>query len=149
MNYINKLYKFMYGRYGIDNLYRFLGVIYLILILINIFIKSNILTVIELILVFIIIYRVFSKNITKRKKENELYLKIKNKIINIFNISKTKITKKEYHIYKKCPKCKTTLRLPLPEKRGIHHVKCPKCKKRITIFTLRKEKIEIIRKKAK
>ena len=31
------------------------------------------------------------------------------------------------HIYKKCSKCKTTLKLPIPYERGIKHTKCPKC----------------------
>ena len=133
----------MSGRYGIDNLYYFLGIIYLLLILINIFFKNNIITIIELLLVTISIYRAFSKNINKRRKENQKYLNIKNNITKIFK------NKSKYYLYRKCPKCKTTLRLPLPQKRGFHHVKCPKCKKRLTIFTHRKEKIEVIRKKAK
>ncbi len=51
------------------------------------------------------------------------------------------------HIYKKCPKCKTTLKLPIPYERGIKHTNCPKCKKRLTLFVLKKQKIEIIKNK--
>ena len=43
----NKLRTFMIGRYGIDDLYKVLLVIYTILILINIFIRSKIIAVIE------------------------------------------------------------------------------------------------------
>ena len=50
------------------------------------------------------------------------------------------------HIYKKCPKCKTILKLPVPSERGIKHAKCPSCKKRVTLFTLKKLKIEVIKK---
>ena len=44
----NKLRTFMIGRYGIDDLYKVLLVIYTILILINIFIRSKIITVIKI-----------------------------------------------------------------------------------------------------
>ena len=68
----------MIGRYGIDDLYKVLLVIYTILILINIFIRSKIIAVIEVLLIIIMIYRVLSKNIYQRRKENDMYLKIKN-----------------------------------------------------------------------
>ena len=49
------------------------------------------------------------------------------------------------HIYKKCHKCKTTLKLPLPSKKGIKHAKCPHCGNRVTLLTLKYQKIEIIK----
>jgi len=64
----NKLRTFMIGRYGIDDLYKVLLVIYTILILINIFIRSKIIAVIEVLLIIIMIYRVLS-NISKKKRK--------------------------------------------------------------------------------
>jgi|GEM_PF-4114452 len=64
----NKLRTFMIGRYGIDELYKVLLVIYTILILINIFIRSKIIAVIEVLLIIIMIYRVLSKNIYQKRK---------------------------------------------------------------------------------
>lgn len=90
------------------------------------------------------IYRVFSKNINLRKKENKLYIKLKNKVTKPFINIKRNLNDK-HHVYVKCFKCKTTLKLPLPSKIGIKHAKCPKCKKRLTFFTFKKEKIEIIK----
>ena len=84
----NKLRTFMIGRYGIDDLYKVLLVIYTILILINIFIRSKIIAVIEVLLIIIMIYRVLSKNIYQRRKENDMYLKIKNKILSTYNYNK-------------------------------------------------------------
>ena len=69
----NKLRTFMIGRYGIDDLYKVLLVIYTILILINIFIRSKIIAVIEVLLIIIMIYRVLSKNIYQRRKENDKF----------------------------------------------------------------------------
>ena len=56
MNYINKFQKFMYGRYGIDELYTFLFKVYLFLFIINIFIRSSILTYLELFIRLALIY---------------------------------------------------------------------------------------------
>ncbi len=139
----DKIRKFMYGRYGPDELYRFQLILYLITIFISIFIKSKILSVIQLLLIISIFFRPMSKKIYKRSNENQIYLKIKNKMAKPFINVKRNIKDKD-HIYKKCRKCKTTLKLPLPSKRGIKHAKCPHCGKRITLFTLKKEKIEII-----
>ena len=142
----NKLINFMYGRYGVDELYKFLFTLYIITFIINIFLKNLIIDIISIIIVVIIFYRVFSKNIYKRSKENRNYLKAKKAITKPINNLKRNIKDKD-HIYKKCSKCKTTLKLPVPYERGIKHTKCPKCKKRITFLVLKKQKIEIIKNK--
>ena len=146
MNFINRIKKFMYNRYGADDLYNFLFKIYITLLIIDLFIKFNPLIYFELFLLLIILYRFFSKNLSKRREENRKFLKIKNKITS--PIKKTlKQIKDKNNIYKKCPKCKTILRLPLPNQYGIKHVKCPKCKRKLTVFCFKKEKIEIIKNK--
>lgn len=143
MKFLNKIQKFMYGRYGADELNRFLLNIHLILLILNIFIKSEIITILELVIITIEFYRLFSRKIYVRSNENQKFLKLKKKFIAPFLNIKRNIKDKD-HIYKKCRKCKTTLKLPLPSKRGIKHAKCPHCKSRVTLFTLKKEKIEII-----
>lgn len=134
--------KFMYGRYGVDALYNFLFKSYLVIFIINLFIKSSILSLLEIILVIIIFYRFFSKNKYKRMYENNKYLSIKNNLSKILNSLITKY--KDGFIYKRCPKCKKLLKLPIPYSRGIKEVICPKCKKNFKMLVLRKEKIEII-----
>ena len=134
----------MYGRYGPDDLYKLLFKLYIALIFINIFINSRILLLLELLVIFIMFYRFFSKNIYKRSRENQKYLKLKKKLLKPFSNINRNIKDKD-HIYKKCRKCKTTLKLPVPSKRGIKHAKCPKCKRRVTVLALKKLKIEIIK----
>ena len=142
MKYIERFRKFMKGRYGPDELYNFLFKLYIALVILNLFLNSIILFVIELLLIVFIFYRFFSKKIYVRSNENQRYLKLKKRIINIFKRNKNK---DKNHIYKKCYKCKTILKLPLPTKRGIKKAKCPKCGKRIRFFTFKQDKIEIIR----
>ena len=54
MKFLTRLYKFMYGRYGIDELYHFLFFLYLFIVVADLFIKNNILFWIELLLLIII-----------------------------------------------------------------------------------------------
>ena len=118
MNFIYKIAKFMYGRYGIDNLSKFIFKIIFILFLFNILFRTYILLIIELFLLVLVISRILSKNIYRRNKENQIYHKIKNQILKPFQNIKRNMHDKD-HIYKKCRKCKKVLKLPLPEKRGI------------------------------
>jgi len=134
MNFIYKFRNFMNGRYGTDELNSFIFKIYVLLLIINIFIKSNIIFYIELFLLLIILLRYFSKNIYKRGRENRAFLNIKNKLIF-----------KDDKIYRRCHKCKIKLKLPLPSKIGIKKVKCPECGHRNKFIILRREKIDIIR----
>ena len=146
MKYYQKFYNFMRNRYGTDLLEKDLMKFYFILIIIDLFVNSYVLLGLELFLFIIIIFRFFSKNIKKRRKENDKYYKIKEKLKKPFkNISRNYKDRNDY-IYRKCHKCKTILRLPLPPKRGFRCAKCPKCKERVKVFTLRKQKQEIIRK---
>ena len=144
MRFIEKFQKFMYGRYARpDELYKFLFWMYFILLIIDLFVNNMVLTVLELIIIVTIFYRLFSKNIYKRSNENQKFLKMRNKLLKPFSNIKRNIKDKD-HVYKKCPKCKTVLKLPVPTERGIKHAKCPNCKKRVTLFTLKKLKVEII-----
>ncbi len=142
MNNFNNMFRFATKRNGIDELEKLLIIIYLILFITSIFIKNLYLDLACVLLVVIIVFRFLSKNITSRDKENNRYLKIKNTLL----LKNRKNNKNDDNIYKKCSKCHTILRLPLPSKRGIKHVKCPKCGKRLTVVALRKLKVEVIRK---
>lgn len=145
---MNKIYNFMNGRYGIDDIYKDGLILYIILVILNIFVKSTILNVLQLILILTLLYRAFSKQVNIRIRENNKYLKIKRKMLKPIKDIK-KYLKDDYHIYKKCHHCNTILKLPIPNKRGIKHSKCPTCKKRNTFLILKKIKVEIIKNKNK
>lgn len=140
MKFINKIQKFMYGRYRSDELYMFLFKIYLVLFIVNLFLKLEVLTYIELVLVFIMLYRFFSKNLYKRRCENIVFLNIRKRVLKPFDAIIRNVKDKRY-VYKRCFKCKTILKLPLPSKRGIKKAKCPHCGNRVRLFTLKKDKI--------
>ena len=119
--FINKIYKYMNGRYGVDDLYRFLLILCLVIIIINMFVGSEILRILELIVFIYAIYRVLSKDRYRRSKENKKYLEVKDKIFGYFKYIKRRYNDRNTHMYKKCPKCRQKIRLPL--KKGKHMVK--------------------------
>ena len=136
----------------VDDLNKFLLIIDIILIIVSFFIKTFILDLIKFIILGIVIFRLVSKNKQQRAKENKIYQKIIKTITKPFTNIIRNFKDRKTHVYKKCSKCKTTLKLPLPKKRGINHAKCPECSNRVTIITLRKQqeekiKVEVIKKK--
>lgn len=122
---------FMAGRYGIDRLYYFLLAICSILIIINFFVNSLAISIIESLLFVYAIYRVLSRNIYKRQAENEKFIKLWDKPKKFINLQKCKIRDRKTHVYRKCPSCKNNLRLP--KEKGKHTVSCPCCKHRFDV----------------
>ena len=120
----HKLQRFMIGRYGIDELYRFLFIVYTVLLIINCFLRSSAISVILWILLIYTIFRIVSKDISARQRENARYLVLKNKAYKFFRNAKER-AKDKNHVYRKCPHCKATLRFP--RKKGNHNAICPKC----------------------
>lgn len=141
MKFGDRYIKFMKDRYGIDELYKFLLLICFVLLVINTFVSNNIIRLFEVLLIVIIFYRYMSKNIKLRKKENDKYLEIKDKIIKLFDYNKKKYKDRNTHMYKKCPKCKQKIRLPL--KKGKHTVKCSNCGNRFDVACHKDEKIKV------
>ena len=143
MKFQDRLQKFMKGRYGSDDLYNFLFFLYVLLFIINLFVNCNIISVIELLVIVVMFYRFFSKKIYVRSNENQNFLKLKKALLRPFGNLKRNFKDKE-HVYKRCSKCKTILKLPLPSKRGLNKAKCPHCNNSVSLFTLKKERIDII-----
>lgn len=122
----------MYGRYGTDKLGTVMLVSYVVLIFVHtvlsFFIDSVwfdlIIWLVSIALVVTIFYRMFSRNIAKRRRENE-------KFCGFFRLRKNKFKDRKTHVYRKCPQCGAVLRLP--RAKGKHPVVCPRCKNRFTV----------------
>ncbi|MBR3967474.1 MAG: IS1 family transposase [Clostridia bacterium] len=123
----DKFIRFMYGRYGADELYRFLTIVFYVLFFLNLFIGSYILSAFIIALLVFMTYRVFSKNIMARRAENEKYLAIKRSFKGFMKLQKNKWRDRKTHVYKKCPHCGAVLRFP--KRRGEHSAVCPSCKR--------------------
>ena len=129
----NALYRFMYGRYGTDKLntvllwtYAVLVIAYMIVFL---FVEENpfiyiCYLLISWALIGIVIFRTMSRNIAKRRAENQ-------KFTGFFKLWKNKWRDRKTHVYRKCKRCRAVLRLP--KAKGKHTVVCPKCKNRFEV----------------
>jgi len=126
----NAMYRFMYGRYGVDQLYKFSFGVFIVLIFARLFIKNSTASMIVLVLQWALMvwmfFRAFSKNHYKRRAENDVYLKVTRPIREFIRLQKNRIHDRKTHVYRKCPKCHAVVRLP--KKKGKHTVGCPKCK---------------------
>ena len=117
--------KFMQGRYGVDSLSRFLSIVLLAIIILGMFIRIPLSGTITLVILVILYWRMFSRNIPKRYEENQKFLQIRDKLLGRFSDFGSNMSQmKDYHIYK-CPRCNQKIRIP----RGKGHimVRCPRC----------------------
>lgn len=124
----------MYGRYGSDTLNKVLLAVYaaevVVFTVLSLFVNPTPLWMslayfaLSMILIFVIFFRMFSRNIQKRRREND-------KFCGFFKLRRNKFRDRKTHVYKKCPHCKAVLRLP--KAKGKHTVICPRCKNRFTV----------------
>ena len=73
----DKLYRFMQGRNGMDDLCRMESGLVLVLLILGIFTRLGIFTTVALLLMIHMYYRALSKNTAKRYEENQKYLNFK------------------------------------------------------------------------
>ncbi len=130
-----KVWKFMQGRNGIDELYNFTLIFALLFLLLSIFLNGIvklIFGVIYMVLIIWSLFRYFSKNLYKRRKENGDFLRLVKRITAFLRLQRDRIRDRKTHVYRKCKKCKAILRLP--KKPGEHSVCCPQCSHRFKVY---------------
>ena len=121
------LNRFLQGRYGMDQLGQALFVVYLAFFVLNIVTRNSIFYTLGFIVVIFFLYRCLSRNFEARQKENNYYMDQYNKAARFFRLQKRKWQDRNTHVYRKCPYCHTTIRLP--KVKGKHGTSCQKCKK--------------------
>ena len=107
----NALQRFMYGRYGNDQLNVFLIVLYLLLYFLSVVTEFLLLYWLSLILIFVTLFRILSRNIPARRRENDKFLRVAGPAIQWFRLRRT-IHRDKDHRYFKCPNCGQQLRVP-------------------------------------
>lgn len=129
----NALARFMYGRNGSDQLNVALLAVYLVVCLLRaLFIRSaaaaaffNILT---LLTAALLLLRMLSRNLDKRRAENARFLAWWNPVRGRFSGMLQRSRDKE-HKYFTCKNCKTICRVPAGK--GRIEITCPKCGEKI------------------
>lgn len=121
--------RFMYGRYGADQLGKCLIYTSLVLMILNLFADWSLLYWLALVLLAYSYFRMFSRNTNKRYHENVKYLELKNRVVGWFrgkgfgNYKSQDPTKKIF----KCPGCHQKVRVP--KGKGTILITCPKCRR--------------------
>lgn len=128
---LNKIRQFMYGRYGYDQLGRFLFLLSIAFWVLSLIFRFTpfrriyfVFWLLNTVIYIFAFYRIFSKNTYKRTIENERYLQFRQRLYPKWESFSKKRLDKNY-IYKNCPNCNTKLRLK--RVRGKHTTKCPRC----------------------
>lgn len=120
-----KFMRFMQGRYGVDELSRFLMIVALVLAVVQLFTRWTILSIFVWGIFIYLYVRMFSRDYGKRQQENQKYLTARYKLkAKWYNLKKDMLQRKDYHIYK-CPQCSQKIRIP--RGKGKIAIRCPKC----------------------
>ena len=107
----NALARFMYGRYGQDQLNLCLLVSYLLLYLVYVFTRFIPLSWLSWALLCWTLFRMLSRNAPRRRAENAKFLELIGPVQRWFHLRRT-IYKDKEHCYFKCPHCGQQLRVP-------------------------------------
>lgn len=116
--------RFMSGRYGYDQLGRFLWLVSLVLLLLGMFL-NGFLYYLGLALLIWSYFRMLSRNIHKRYAENQKYLQLEGRVKKWFGKYRLRFDQRKTYRYFRCPRCHQELRVP--RGRGRISINCPKC----------------------
>lgn len=134
MNFKYKFMQFMSGRYGTDNLFYVLFAAAALIYIINWFVRSLVLQIVIWAILTYALFRVLSRNVTARKKENKALTNFAFKTQEKMKVRRQR--KADYtHVYKKCPRCHAVLRLP--RRKGKHTTVCPKCQNKFKVYVFK------------
>lgn len=116
--------RFMYGRYGNDQLNWFLLVFYLVLYVLASITELSLIYLLANVSIFLAFFRTLSRNISRRREENAKFMKVAAPAIRWFKLRSTMAKDKE-HRYFKCPNCGQQLRVP--KGKGKVTITCRSC----------------------
>ncbi len=132
--FVNTVRRFMVGRYGTDQLNRFLFVVYLVVWLAERLLGGWLLLGLLWAVLVVLLYRTLSRDIPRRQAENQWFLGWWTPAKGWLTRQWTRIKDFRRCRYRKCPACGAQLRLPV--KRGRRTVTCARCRHQFKTFFL-------------
>ncbi len=132
----DRLRRFMEGRYGADELNRFLTVCGWVLLLLGFvlsgiggrgaLIAGSVLVTLSWAFLVLSLFRTLSKKTSQRASENYKYFVCKNRVLGWFRSLKRRWQDRKLYRYFRCPQCRATVRVP--KGKGKIRITCPKCR---------------------
>ena len=123
-----KLARFMIGRNGSDQLTRFISIVVCLALVLSLFLNSDAQLAIWFLAIVGAIYvyfRVFSRNVAKRRQENANFLRATASVRGYFRGLRERWVQRRDYRFCRCPSCRTLLRVP--RGKGKIRVVCRKC----------------------
>ena len=120
----NSIQRFMYGRHGNDSFNLFLIGLYLFFYLLYVVTRVQALYLLSLVLVFFSLFRLCSRNLSRRRDENSKFMRIASPALQWLRLQRATRRDRE-HRYFKCPSCAQQLRVP--RGKGKITVTCRNC----------------------
>ena len=121
--------RFMAGRYGTDQLNKFLSIVSLVFMVAAVVFNgtriSQLIWIIAFVLLVIVYVRMLSRNVYKRSDENNRFLRIRYSAAGKLKMLHERwVQRKDYKFFT-CPSCRTALRVP--RGKGQIRIVCRKC----------------------
>lgn len=123
---MNRFQNFFYGRYGNDMLNTVLLLFAVLLSVVLRFTPWWWLSYVSCVPIALVIFRTFSRNVSQRRKENEIFMSGFYKMKNWITGRKAQAADKT-HKYYTCKSCGARLRVP--KGKGKIRITCPQCKR--------------------
>ena len=121
--------RFMAGRNGNDQLNRFLLLLDVALLLLaSIFRRTALGSLLYLLVLAVLVlsyFRMFSRDVYRRRSENERYLRKLEKLRARLRITRERWNQRKDYKFFSCPSCKAVMRVP--RGRGKIRIVCHKC----------------------
>lgn len=130
---MNRMSRFFYGRNGPDQLAVTALAVSLLLYILSMFQPLRPLSIVSLLLIAYVTFRMLSKNVSARQRENAAFQKVFGHIPRFFRRIGERLRGMKTHRYYKCPGCRKQLRVPRGKGKVI--VRCPQCSFRFTTKT--------------
>lgn len=107
----NAIARFMYGRNGSDQLGLFTLALYLVVWFIQAFTRWVPLLILEYLLLVLILFRILSRNLVRRRAENAKFLQMVRPLASRWQTLCARMSDRE-HRYFRCPNCGQQMRVP-------------------------------------
>jgi uncharacterized paraquat-inducible protein A len=120
-----RMQQWMAGRYGMDELSVAISVVALVALVLSCFPTLRLLYLPTIILWVWSLFRCYSKNLEKRRKERAAYLRAVGRVRSWFSVKKKAWSERKTHRYYRCKQCHAALRVP--KGKGKIKITCPHC----------------------